>query len=255
MTRMEEFKDAEKLLETIVEPKRIYAIRVDGRSFKKYTKGLERPFDLKFMAAMDEAALRIVKEVSGAMFAYVQSDEITVFFSDLSTENSQLWFGGRLSKWISITASIASVSMARSFPDKLPPAFDSRAFQLDGMEAVHRYLDWRRRDAFKNAITMAAHCYKEHNALMSKSTNDRIALLEGTAHSMGSLPRGFKYGRVIIRHKTKGFATIPATEDREEARVSVDRYSWLTVPAGVSVVSMMLTGVEQSLSALEVQPS
>jgi tRNA(His) 5'-end guanylyltransferase len=251
MTGLDEFKDAEAQLETLVEPHHIYAIRVDGRSFKKYTKDLKRPFDLKFMTAMDDAAVHLVKEVSGALFAYVQSDEITVFFSDLSNANSQLWFGGRLNKWISTTASLASVSLSRSFPDNMPATFDARAFMLKDMDAVRRYITWRRKDAFKNAITMAANCYHPHNFLMAQNTNARIALLEGTPHSIDLLPRGFRYGRLIMRHKTRSSVVMPAKDERPQERIMVDRYSWLTVTATEGVMSLMYSALESSLNGAE----
>ena len=249
------FKEAERKLDFTVEPKSIYAIRVDGRSFKQYTKGFDRPFDKKFMTAMDKAALLLCNEISGALFAYVQSDEITIFFSDLQNENSQLWFGGRLNKWVSAAASLASVSLARSFPEKGIPTFDARVLKIDDMQMVEHYLDWRTRDAYKNSITMAASCHRSHGELMSKTTKDRIVILEGTEHAEDKLPLGFRYGRIVTRKKTKGAVEIPATKTREAATIIHDRYEWVFTPATVDVVLIVLGRMRASLSALVEEPS
>ena len=51
-------------------------IRVDGKAFHTFTKGLNKPFDDIFMDAMQATAEYLVREIQGCKFAYVQSDEI-----------------------------------------------------------------------------------------------------------------------------------------------------------------------------------
>jgi tRNA(His) guanylyltransferase len=54
-------------------PRRTYTvIRVDGRAFHTFTRGCERPFDARLIAAMDATALFLCREISGAKCAYVQ---------------------------------------------------------------------------------------------------------------------------------------------------------------------------------------
>lgn len=42
-------------------------IRVDGRAFHSFTRGLERPFDPGFVNAMNETAMSLCQEVQGAV--------------------------------------------------------------------------------------------------------------------------------------------------------------------------------------------
>ena len=48
-------------------PKRTYTIiRIDGKAFHTYTKGLERPFDVGFIEDMDKTAIYLCKNIQGA---------------------------------------------------------------------------------------------------------------------------------------------------------------------------------------------
>lgn len=64
-------------------PRRTYTIiRVDGKAFHSYTRGLVRPFDEKLVNDMDETACYMCKNIQGAKFAFVQSDEISILLTD-----------------------------------------------------------------------------------------------------------------------------------------------------------------------------
>jgi tRNA(His) 5'-end guanylyltransferase len=64
-------------------------IRVDGKGFSKYARGLEWPFDAKFAADMQATALFLAEQIQGAVAAYTQSDEISVVLSDLSSPEAR----------------------------------------------------------------------------------------------------------------------------------------------------------------------
>ncbi|MHA7191120.1 tRNA(His) guanylyltransferase Thg1 family protein [Arthrobacter sp. MDT2-16] len=70
-------------------------IRVAGKGFSKYTKGLVRPFDAKFTEDMRQTAIYLAAQVEGALFVCTQSDQISVIISDLAGPDTQPWFGGR----------------------------------------------------------------------------------------------------------------------------------------------------------------
>ncbi|MFG2001727.1 tRNA(His) guanylyltransferase Thg1 family protein [Spirillospora sp. NPDC048911] len=60
-------------------PRRTYTLcRVDGRSFHSFLRHADRPFDDAVMAAMDAVAEALCSEMSGAVFAFTQSDECSV---------------------------------------------------------------------------------------------------------------------------------------------------------------------------------
>src|ERR1035437_6928588 len=73
-------------------PRRTYTIlRVDGRAFHTWTRGLEKPYDLNFMYCMDSAAIALCEEIAGSRFAYVQSDEISVLGVDFLDIKPEPW--------------------------------------------------------------------------------------------------------------------------------------------------------------------
>lgn len=83
-------------------------IRVDGKSFHSYTKGLKRPFDQGLIDDMDNAAKYLCKEIQGAVCAFVQSDEISILITDFEKIETNAWFDNSLQKMCSVSASIAT---------------------------------------------------------------------------------------------------------------------------------------------------
>jgi len=90
-------------------PRKTYTlIRVDGKAFHTYTKGLKKPFDEGLISDMNETAAYLCKNIQGAKFAYVQSDEISILLTDFDEITTDLWFDGNLQKMSSIAASLAT---------------------------------------------------------------------------------------------------------------------------------------------------
>ena len=89
-------------------PRRTYTIiRVDGKAFHSYTRGLIRPFDEKLVNDMDETACYMCKNIQGAKFAFVQSDEISILLTDFEGLTTDAWFDGNIQKMASVSASLA----------------------------------------------------------------------------------------------------------------------------------------------------
>ena len=53
-------------------------IRIDGKAFHTFTKGMKKPFDRLLMTAMQETMQYLCKNIQGCVFGYTQSDEITL---------------------------------------------------------------------------------------------------------------------------------------------------------------------------------
>jgi tRNA(His) 5'-end guanylyltransferase len=83
-------------------------LRLDGKSFSKFTKALNKPFDEGFSEDMDMTAKFLCENIQGAKFAYTQSDEITVVLTDYDTIDTQAWFDYEVNKMVSISASLAT---------------------------------------------------------------------------------------------------------------------------------------------------
>lgn len=175
-------------------------IRVDGRSFHTYLRGSAKPYDYTFMDAMDAVAQKLCEEISGAQFAFVQSDEISILVSDFGTKNTEPWFGGVVQKMASISASIASVQLSRIYAEREPAVFDSRVFTIPDPSEVAAYFIWRQRDCVKNSIAMAAQAVFSHKELHGANTSQmQDKLWKERGVNWNDYVPGAKRGRVIVK--------------------------------------------------------
>ena len=53
-------------------------IRIDGKAFHTFTKGMRKPFDRILMSAMQQTMKYLCENIQGCVFGYTQSDEITL---------------------------------------------------------------------------------------------------------------------------------------------------------------------------------
>ena len=177
-------------------------IRIDGKAFHTYTKGLERPFDLGFMEDMNKTTEFLCQNIQGAKFGYVQSDEISILITDYDDISTHAWFDGNLQKMASIAASLATAKfnqlrMARFARNSgIEPKyrdesyiseseiegfklamFDARVFQIPYQEEVINYFIWRQQDAIRNSISSAAQAHFSSKELHGKKTNEMLDML------------------------------------------------------------------------------
>lgn len=149
-------------------PKRTPIIlRVDGKAFHTLTRGFDKPFDKVMIQSMQDTMLYLCEQIQGAQFGYVQSDEISILVYETNNE-AEPWFGNRLQKLCSITASMATLKFNKSLAynaaitegvdyDKYRTAitngalFDTRAFCVPE-SVVTPYFIWRQNDAVRNSI-------------------------------------------------------------------------------------------------------
>lgn len=216
----------------IVLPSGSYAIlRLDGRHFHTYTKHLKRPYDTQFMADMNTVAETICQEISGTIIGYVQSDEITVVFSDLAKPETQMWFGGVVQKIVSVTAGLASATLARLRPDQQIPMFDARVYAVEDFQQVVEALAWRQEDATRNSILMCAQAVLPQKQLDGKSVRECLTAASTAGMQWSSMPEGFKHGRIVIPATAPKTVTYKHKKTGEENTVVVERKVWKTIPA------------------------
>lgn len=234
--RTNPYADAERAFESHL-PSDCYAIvRVDGKAFHTFTKQFEAPFSVPFSSAMNAAAVALCKAFSGVRFAYVQSDEISLVLSDLSSPAAELPYGGRVQKISSTAAATATGAFLRALPDsKGLPVFDGRVFPLADETQVREYIEFRRADARKNAISMAVHAHFSHRQLAGKSTFERQQLLEGLG--IERLPEEFYHGRFIV--PTHRIEDVTWMRDGIEHRSKAERREWLTVVANLEALGAL----------------
>ena len=172
-------------------------IRIDGKAFHTYTKGLQRPFDRGLMEDMNKTTEYLCQNIQGAKFGYVQSDEISILITDYDDITTHAWFDGNLQKMASIAASLATAKfnqlrMARfcrnegiepryrdehyisnsEIEDFKLAMFDARVFQIPYQEEVVNYFIWRQQDATRNSISSVAQSLYSHKELNGKKTSE-----------------------------------------------------------------------------------
>ena len=189
-------------------------IRLDGKGFSKWTKGLKRPYDECLSNIMVEVTKRLVSELN-ACIGYTQSDEISLvlYSNDFKKE---VFFNGKLQKLCSVSASMATAffnELAKEkFPDKPLALFDSRVWTVPSkVEAANAFL-WREQDATKNSISMAARHYYSHKELQNKNGSEMQEMLFQAGVNWNDYPSFFKRG-TFIQTKRK---SIPFTADQLE---------------------------------------
>lgn len=230
------FKDHEKALRTYIpEDARYIALRLDGKAFHTYTRGLGKPFDGLFMEAMDETTAILCKEVSGTVLGYTQSDEISLFLSVKQNEGTMPWLGGAIQKIVSVSAAMATahfnlIRTAQGHGSKVA-YFDSRIMSFDSLELVDDYIAWRRADAIKNSTSMAAETYFSSKQVMGKNSEDRRQMLSGIGKPWEELPAGFRYGRLTFREWNQEPVTYLNKKTKQEATVMATRTKWVNEPA------------------------
>lgn len=191
-------------------PKRTYTIiRVDGKSFSKFTKGMERPFDDKLIDLMNYTAKTLCESIQGAKLGYVQSDEITILIYN-EEYTAEDWFKGVLQKMCSISAAIATSAFTRAllasdFPDHIKSRntlFDSRVFTISTKEEVHNCFLWRQLDATRNSVQSCGQQWIGKSKLHGVKTSGIKKLLKELNEDnkdWDKLHTKYKVGRAIVK--------------------------------------------------------
>ncbi len=195
-------------------------LRLDGKAFHTYTRGCERPFDLKLIDAMDSVALHLCKSTTTCSLAYVQSDEISLLLTPYRNIRSQPWFANNNQKMCSVSAALAASKMTvlsqNIFHTAREAAFDCRAFVVPREDVCNAFL-WRQLDAIRNSVQMIARAHFSHKELNNKKHKEMIQMLLAKGVDVDSFPTGQRRGRCIVR-KTKMIKAEDGTE--------VERSAW-----------------------------
>jgi tRNA(His) 5'-end guanylyltransferase len=184
-------------------PRRLPVIlRVDGKAFHTYTRGLERPFCAALCLAMDRVAIDLCEEIQGAQFAYVQSDEISVLIHGYKRFSSEPWFANEVQKMASVAASVAAARMTDEsrgvFDQSRLAHFDARVFVLPEAD-VCNYFIWRQQDAIRNSIQMLARSLYSHKECDLKNTVELQAMCRAKGSEWTALPADKRQGRCVVR--------------------------------------------------------
>lgn len=152
-------------------------VRLDGRHFHTFCKGLEKPYSQAFMDCMKYTCLELGKEFNPS-FIYSQSDEISMVFF-----GPDVMFDGTVQKYISNLSATASVKFNKIVRDLIPShvnkdaTFDCRVYQLPDAQSCFDNIVWRQIDAMKNSVSLLSCNHFSPKELSGKSTKDRKEML------------------------------------------------------------------------------
>ncbi len=99
-----------------------------------------------------------------------------MLLTDFAKPTTQAWFGGNLSKIVSLSAAIGTWRLNNLRPGKMV-LFDSRAFTVPDNYEVANYFVWRQQDAKRNSISMRAQARFSHRELQGKNSADMLSML------------------------------------------------------------------------------
>lgn len=227
-------------------------VRLDGKSFHNFTKGLKRPYDERLSKLMVATTTALVDRFQ-AKVGYTQSDEISLVWNIECDSSAEFPFDGRFQKMESLLASYATAFFNKKLAEFLPekedelPTFDARAFVVPNlMEAYHALL-WRQQDATKNAISMAAQSMFSHKQLQKKNGAEMQEMMWSThGVNFNDYPAFFKRGTFVRRVKRERLLT-----QEELAKVpEAHRPTGPVVRSGVEAMDIWLSRQPKPLDVL-----
>ena len=234
-------------------------IRLDGKAFHTFTKGLKKPYDEIFHNAMNQTMKYLCENIQGCKLGYTQSDEITLLLTDYDTLDTDAWFDNNVQKICSVSASMATMAFnkyLRELTDKylrsdawvnhyfeedveqyaytLKKAidkgamFDSHCFNIPKEEVTNCFI-WRQQDATRNAIQMLGQCNFPHKELQGKSCNDiQDMLMTQKGINFNDMPTEFKRGVCCIKEEyypepIPGYEDCPVDATSVRTRWALDK--------------------------------
>lgn len=243
-------KGYEREYESEIAPYLPFIIRLDGKNFSKFTKGLKKPFDKNFTNAMVLTMNDLHIKFSPST-VYSHSDEITLIFPPVcskeefdSGDNKSVHpYNGRVLKLCTVTASYCgtrfanhihniiiqkSVDYDTKFIDKVSrfdTCFDARVIVPPfGREGdIVNHMIWRSiRDCKRNAIATYARWFFSNKEIFGKNSSDMIEMMKKEGFDFEKdAPLEFQHG-------------VYGKKEMYEKEVELDGKSFLAVRQKVS---------------------
>lgn len=226
--RMKSYENISKTFLT----RRIPAIiRLDGKAFHTFTRGMKKPFDNILMQTMQETMKYLCENIQGCVLGYTQSDEITLILTDYETIATDAWFGYNVQKMSSISASMATLAFNKFFNENIgifsgnlweawnvnkkdeeyldilyqkenKALFDSRVFSIPKDE-VCNCLIWRQQDATRNSIQSVGQANFSQKELQGKSCDTIQDMLFKKGINWNDFPSNCKRGSCCYKRQVK----------------------------------------------------
>ena len=200
-------------------------IRIDGKAFHTFTRGMQKPFDEVLTKAMQETTKYLCENIQGCVLGYTQSDEISLVLIDYQKLETSAWYDNEVQKICSISASMATMAFNRYFKKNVDEyilsgkymqspkimetyhkaiekgaLFDSRCFNIP-REEVTNYIYWRQLDATRNSIQSVGQANFSHKELHCKTCNDiQDMLMTQKGINWNDFPAYLKRGTAVFKN-------------------------------------------------------
>lgn len=188
-------------------------IKLNGRSFKKLTSLLPKPFHLGFSECMWGVALKLMQEIDGSIISYCFNDEIILISKNDQNINTSAWYDNHIQRIASTTASIATIEFAKlSQSNDLnligDATFISNCFVVPNITEAINLLISKQQEALYLAISLT--CFHElskkydietvKQTLYEKSSAAKLEILSETCGiDFEMLPAAFRRGVAAYR--------------------------------------------------------
>ena len=222
--RMKSYEDCYRFSLT---PRTPIIVRVDGRAFHTFTKGLDKPYDMDLISFMIWSAKFVAQQMSGFKMAYVQSDEASFVLSDYDDINTQGWFDYNKSKIETISASamtahfnweVKSSDRQDKFGKKQLAMFDARAYNIPENE-ISNYFLWRQKDWERNSLSMLARAYFSAKELHGKNRTNMHDMLHTKGVNWATFDSKVKNGTYLDNKMNEITDIAPNYSQIEQLRV------------------------------------
>lgn len=236
-------------------PRRIPAIiRLDGKAFHTFTRGLEKPFDRVMVETMQKTMKYLCENIQGCVLGYTQSDEITLVLTDYENIKTDAWFSYNIQKMASISASMATLAFNRFFDEyyynvtlesiacqdkdkeeslsvkaallsrkRYQAMFDARVFSIP-REEICNCLIWRQQDAVRNSIEAVGQANFSNKQLHKKNCDQiRDMLCKDRGIDWNDFPTDCKSGACCTKKTVSVTADNPVNPGEQ---ITYQRRRW-----------------------------
>lgn len=219
-------------------------IRLDGKAFHTFTRGMAKPFSPILTEAMQETMKALCEGIQGCVLGYTQSDEITLVLTDYETISTDAWFGYNIQKMVSVAASMATLAFNVAFtrayqewqygnPDadcscyarkQNKAMFDARVFSVP-KEEVCNCLIWRQQDATRNSIEAVGQAYFSQRQLYKKNCDQIQEMLWAQKGiNWNDFPADLKRGSCCTKQSVETIMEDPRNPGQQ---ITVTRSKWV----------------------------
>jgi tRNA(His) guanylyltransferase len=189
-TLRERISDYEDISDIKLLKKLPVIIVCNGRSFRKLTSPLQKPFSKQFLELMCGIMLKLCQEIDGTVFGYTFNDEIVIVSRNDSSLDTEAWYDNRIQKIVSAASAIATLECLRLSKSKEihffgDPIFITKTFVVPNITEAINTLVLKQQAAFQIALYNT--CFYElikrysvgvvNQTLADKSTQSKLEIL------------------------------------------------------------------------------